>query len=177
MTRELRQSLEQIPHVELEGQENFLIQINLRQPHSIQLIDQPELFIPGEYTYNCYAFALNLFNSDVYRQIVSDLINPEFANSDFIIFLLDRKELIEIENARNIDHGIIIYFRDDRPVHAGKVRENIAISKWRKGLLFNHDIFEVPESYGNEYKIFQSLTENEALQLFYVFAETRGWRI
>ena len=175
MCRELRHALECIPQADITEQEHRLIELSNRFDHTITVIDDPALFLPGGGTYNCYAYAFNLCESEEYLLIARDHDNAVFANSDFIQYLLDRNMLIELYKARIIENGIIIYFLEGNPSHAGKIQGSRVISKWGTGLLFGHEILDIPISYGNAYKIYNAVTADDALELFYDFAEIRGW--
>jgi hypothetical protein len=48
------------------------------------------------------------------------------------------------------------------------------ISKWGIGHLYQHQLFEVPESYGSKLRFFTRLSYNEAYSYFRSFAEENG---
>jgi hypothetical protein len=50
------------------------------------------------------------------------------------------------------------------------------ISKWGTGLLYNHKLFEVPASYGDDVSYFKHVPYDDAWQLFATFAEENGIR-
>ena len=63
--------------------------------------------------------------------------------------------LIEREILRRDDVGsVIVYFSDGRPVHAGRYQNDRVTSRWGIGYLWEHGIWEVPSSYGDQYQLF-----------------------
>jgi len=176
MNGDLRQALEELLQFDVGEQENRLLELQTEYNHSIVVIDCPALFPPGRGTYNCYAYALNLVGLEGYFQIASAPLNRRLiADSEFIQFLLDRNELVELENDINIEDGMIVYFMEDNPSHAGKIQHGRVTSKWGDGLLFEHDLFDVPLVYGGIYRIYRGISADDALELFYDFSETKGW--
>jgi len=48
-------------------------------------------------------------------------------------------------------------------MHFGKIEQDRIISKWGKGLIWEHPVFEVPLSYGHVVKYSNGIVNNEAL--------------
>ena len=47
----------------------------------------------------------------------------------------------------------VLYFRDGETKHVGLMHRNRVVSKWGKNPVYEHDISEVPASYGDEYEV------------------------
>lgn len=60
-------------------------------------------------------------------------------------------------------------------MHAGlALDEQRVISKWGRGHLYEHELWEVPESYGICIRFFKQLPYEEALVYFVQFAKEKG---
>jgi len=60
-------------------------------------------------------------------------------------------------------------------MHAGLAQTNLrVISKWGIGHLYEHELWDVPESYGTSIRFFKQLPCEEALDLFVQFAREKG---
>ena len=54
------------------------------------------------------------------------------------------------------------------------MKKGRVVSKWGLGHLWEHNILEVPISYGNEYKYYKDIQKEEAINSFCKFAESKG---
>jgi hypothetical protein len=180
MNVELRKRLEQIPEHEPSRQAKEIAHLSIDFGHSIVTRNADDLFPDGLGTYNCYAYAFDLVGHEGYLTIAttSKFACPPgvHADSEFVQFLLRDEKLIERRPSTELPEGVIIFFDGDAPKHAGKIVCGRVTSKWGTGLLFEHEVFEVPLSYGNAYKIYESTSRDQAINLFYDYAETKGWR-
>mgnify|MGYP001571175814 CR=1 FL=1 len=50
---------------------------------------------------------------------------------------------------------VVLYFKDGETKHVGRLQGNRVLSKWGKNPVYEHDIFEVPASFGDEYEFFK----------------------
>lgn len=176
MLFELRQELEKIPLLKnIKDQKEKIKDLSSKFNHTIITKCSDDVISEEFGLYNCFAYALNLVDSDGYLKIASTFPRNVFANSEFIEFLLINEKLFQIGDDININEGIIIYFDNQKPVHAGKVANKRVTSKWGTGLLFEHDLFEVPINYGNKYMLYKNISQAVATDFFYGFAETKGW--
>ena len=165
MRTELRRLLEDIPRLETNRQQLILENIRRSRAHSIEVIESDHLFHEWG-TYNCFEYALGLTDSRDYIEVKKQNV---FANSEFINFLLENG-LIE----KNGNDGVIIYFGEGAPKHAGLFQSSKINSKWGTSLVFNHGVFEVPLSYGEECAVYKSVDKETMLEYFYNYAETKG---
>lgn len=158
----------------LVGQQIKLIaELSSRYNHSIRLKGEAKLGMPKTFRYNCYQYAFDTITSPQIEKIAS-IHQSIFPNSEFIIFLIRNGILREInwEDRRNGD--IIIYFANTKPAHAGKINSDKIISKWGLAHLWEHNIYEVPISYGTEFKIFSRVDSNLCVSSFIEYAKSKG---
>src|SRR5258706_6819875 len=85
-------------------------------------------------SFNCFAYAFGIWEHPDYVALVEDTGKSAIMNSSFIKAELARGYLQEVNlNAASVG-DIVIYFRDDKPTHAGKIAATekfLAVhSKW-----------------------------------------------
>jgi hypothetical protein len=102
--------------------------------------------------------------------------NHVFAGAAFVHLLLDEGLLNELVPSDAREGDLVFYFNDEgRFKHAGlNLENNRVLSKWGSGHLFEHGLFEVPESYGTKVRFFKRLPYGEAYDHFRRFARKRG---
>lgn len=88
-----------------------------------------------------------------------------FANADFINFLIKQNALVQ-----NEEGTFILYFDGETVTHAGILENHRVKSKWGIGNLYEHEIWEVPKQYGNDYKRFEKNDEELVIKCFEEFA-------
>jgi len=59
---------------------------------------------------------------------------------------------ISLHEDRSPDDQVVVYFHQKHIKHFGKLVEDRVISKWGRGLIWKHRVFEVPISYGTQVK-------------------------
>ena len=126
--------------------------------------------------YRCFVHAFDLTSSDLYRSVAyADCVakkNKFFAGRRFTAFLISESKLVEVTRDQVAIGDVAIYFDDqDAPTHAGKICSNeLRIrSKWGGGLLLDHDIWEVPQSYGQTVRFFKGVSPSQAERAFVDF--------
>ena len=102
-----------------------------------------------------------------------------FAASAFAHWLIDNGLLEEISQAEAQRSDLVFYFgADGRFKHAGLIAgDGRVISKWGVGHLYEHGLFEVPDSYGTEVRFFRALPYRVAYGYFRRFAEDNGIKV
>ncbi|WP_180145475.1 DUF7689 domain-containing protein [Desulfoluna butyratoxydans] len=166
MNIELRKQLGDIPKEEHTKQQIALSDLKNHYVHSINVIDSSHLFHEWG-TYNCFEYALRLTNSSDYVEIKKQHV---FANSEFIQYLIINNLISKAQ-----DNGLIIYFNDEqKPTHAGIFENHRVLSKWGTGLVFDHEIFEAPFSYGSQYRIYETVESATMIEYFFDYAELHG---
>jgi hypothetical protein len=108
-------------------------------------------------TFNCYAFALSIVCNPRYRAFVQkpsnySLASSALANSGFMSMLLKHGELTEVDEVAAKAGNLVLYFADGCVRHAGVIiTDNRRVrSKWGPNELYEHSLWEVPESYGQQ---------------------------
>jgi len=132
--------------------------------HSVTYRECPEVG-------TCVAYALGLFQDKTYQAISGWYFQGEiFAGKSFVEWLLDKKLLGE--PCRRSPGCLVLYFADDVWQHIGIVAvENRVISKWGTFPVYEHELLEVPESYGSDVRSFTRPTPDQALKLFIEYAK------
>lgn len=152
-----------------ESHQSLIENLKLRYAHSIILM-KSEISIDR---YTCILFVFNISFDEEYIALAQKCPNTIFANTDFLRFLINHNYLIESND--NQKGNLIVYFEKDAIKHIGKiVNRDLVISKWGTGHLYQHNTFEVPESYGREVKYFLPLKREEVLNYFVEFAKLNG---
>jgi hypothetical protein len=136
--------------------------LNERIPHSVRL---HERFSRAIYETNCFMVAL-----DIKPDAVTDMrLGDIFPGKHFVNFLLANGYLCEVAKG-----SVVVYFRGDSPVHAGKHDGAVVISKWGAAAthIWRHALWDVPRSYGDEVRFFRRLPT--AVDLYRDWAAARG---
>jgi hypothetical protein len=107
-------------------------------------------------TFNCYASALGIVEYPRYQALVRVHKKSALTNSAFVSELLLHDELREIGVSAAKAGTIVLYFADDIVTHGGVIISgNGRIrSKWGPSELYEHDLWEIPGSYGDRVKFF-----------------------
>ena len=111
-----------------------------------------------------------------YAAIATHGLGKIYAAGAFAHWLLDTGVLTEIPQTDAREGDLVFYFGGEgRFKHAGLYRgRGQVVSKWGIGHLYQHGLFEVPESYGNNVRFFRNLSYDEGFGHFIRFAEERG---
>jgi hypothetical protein len=174
MAASLRERLFDIAeHAELKDHLTLIELLRIEVHHTITPV-------ASEYPierYTCAVHAFDLTGDTTYVEIASFGFGRTFAGADFIQFLLDSNRLVECDPQYVRDGDLVIYFSDGRFRHVGKLlSRGRLVSKWGTGHLYEHDLMEVPSSYGDHVRFFRAPTPPESLDLFLDYAETRGFQ-
>ncbi len=118
-----------------------------------------------------------MFALDVGADAVKDVLwGPIFPGSRFVRALVEKGCLREKVTPASdaADGDILIYYRNGNPEHAGKWKDNRVVSKWGSGPthIWDHNVYEVPESYGDEVRVFEP--EHDAVRLYKIWAKANG---
>ena len=99
-----------------------------------------------------------------------------YAGRYFAEWLLNNSFLTEVQTTPAPVGTFVMYFDSDGAfTHAGLAASDGRVqSKWGTLGLFEHDVFDVPSIYGNGVRYFGKLPYEEAIELFYDFAEENG---
>jgi hypothetical protein len=114
--------------------------------------------------FNCYMFALGLHQREAWPEGTDIERDASLIDSCFLVFL-ERRNVLVRHDARLRQAGYIAaYYNHGLMVHAGVVQpDRRIVSKWGGGLLLNHEMLEVPSTYGDTVTCFEP-PESEHLQ-------------
>lgn len=119
--------------------------------------------------------AFGFTESALYAEIARCPGFDVFAGKDFIHWLLKHEYLCEHVLTKKKPGDLVIYFDDKTFQHIGLLRSNDRVeSKWGKGQLYDHALFEVPSSYGATVKFFPRPSDDVLLKAFICFAKEQG---
>jgi hypothetical protein len=145
--------------------------LSSRFDHSIEILRDYDP--TNKQNYNCFGYALDLHITCHYSTLVTLSELGVLVDSQFINYLIQRDVLKEIPFDEIKIDDLVMYFSNSCPTHAGKWKTNKVLSKWGRGLLYRHNIYEVPMNYG-EPKFFSKLPPQVAKQCFIQYAKERG---
>jgi hypothetical protein len=110
--------------------------------------------------FNCFAYALGIWDHAEFVRMVDDSNNSAIADSRFVLAMLDEGALTEVISHQPEIGDIAIYFRDGSVTHAGAVSGNrdglVLRSKWGGNEVHEHVLWEVPASYGDHARFFRA---------------------
>lgn len=141
-------------------------------PHSIvALRSQHEL--PN---YTCLMHALGFTDQPKYIAIATLPGHDVYAGKEFAEWLLATESLTELATADAPVGSIVMYFDEQGGfMHAGLLAQHHRVqSKWGTLGLYEHDTLEVPSNYGDTVRYFEHLSFEDAIELFFDFAEEKG---
>lgn len=156
--------------LDLSTQKNLLENLIKEKKITIQIIESK---YPIQ-LYSCAVYVLGFENDDYYEHIAAGE-KEAYAGPEFIGFMINKGYLQEHKKSNSTSKNIIVYKHDDKIKHVGlTVSKTRARSKWGLGYLYEHDIFEVPEEYGNDIELYSPLDKEKALDYFIEFARSKG---
>lgn len=129
--------------------------------HSIKIIELARDMLR---TFNCYAYALGIWKSDEFqRRAAGNRSEIALVNSSVIQRMLDNNDLEPRNVGAVIPGDMLLYFNESGVKHGAAYlgRDNgriVVRSKWGPDELFEHEIWEVPASYGDQVKFFKKPT-------------------
>ncbi len=168
----LRQKLQELTeNTTVEEHPRLLNEVSSEIAHSIRILDSE--FSTDSYT--CFPYAFDLVDDPDYIEISKLGSGRVYANSEFVAYLLEHGSLTEICSDDVNTNDIVLYFVRSQPVHSGKALTNKrVISKWGIGYLYEHDLLDAPESYGDEIQFYKGVSKETATWLFLDYAEFQG---
>jgi hypothetical protein len=109
--------------------------------------------------FNCFAYALGLWDHDNYIMHVDREGNSAIVSSDFMHRMMKDGALVEIEASMAQAGDVIVYFHKDQATHAGVVAgtgDAMSLhSKWGGNEVHQHGVWEVPAAYGDCVRFFR----------------------
>jgi hypothetical protein len=172
----LREALEEMTHEDDVSRHPALLAALTREcPNTVSLLNSAHPIR----RYTCVMHVVDFAEKPDYAAIATSGLGKIFAAGDFVHRLLDHQLLTEVTQSEAREGDIALYFGEaGRFKHAGRMLENgRVVSKWGIGHLYEHEVLEVPESYGNILRFFRGLSYEEAFGHFLHFAEEKGARV
>ena len=126
---------------------------------------------------NCFEFAFGLRQFDEYDNITlcdyQEGLHQFVANSKFVAYLLEKGILKECSTRP--EGNLALYFNSGgKPTHAGLlVGEDRIRSKWGIGLLWDHELWEVPSSYGDNVRYYERPDPQAVFEAFLSWMPTQ----
>jgi hypothetical protein len=142
--------------------------------HSVRELSMSDPRRPSATHFNCFSFAFNLADSAAV-QLITSRLSYLYPDEDFARHLIDRNSLLEIKQADLSLGDVVVYFAHNQPKHAGKVFGDRIVSKWGRGLLWEHALHEIPAVYGDTVRFFCQIDANSAEALFLGYVNARGF--
>ena len=152
----------------------MLRELSLAHPNSVKILES----VHPLRRYTCFVHAFGFTEQLAYVSIAEMAFNYVYAGPAFGLWLIDKGHLSEITEDDLVPNDLAFYFSVD-----GRLR-HVAIflgggrfqSKWGLGYLFEHGLFEVPESYGKSARFFRGLAYPTAIRCFIAYAASKGMR-
>lgn len=161
----LRQKLQKLTQCE-DLEKQLVLMANLQKEFNHHIKLQRKINCKNDKKYNCFMYALDVSHSEEIKSILQS--NEDIAFGTKFIQRLVNSGILP----RSQSGSIIVYFEDNKPVHAGKFSHGNkrVISKWGKGHLWEHEIFEIPFTYGKLFKLFNLIPRQLVIKKFQEFA-------
>lgn len=169
----LRKRLQEMTQVDDVSQHPALLHALAREcPNTITLLDS----VHPIRRYTCLMHVFDFTEKAEYAAIATHRLGRIYAAGAFAHWLLDRGLLVEVTSSDVRNGDLVFYFGDDgRFKHAGlSLANGRVVSKWGIGYLYQHGLFEVPDSYGDKVRFFRKLAYDEAFGYFLHFGEYSG---
>jgi hypothetical protein len=107
--------------------------------------------------YTCGMHALGLEESEEYAEVAGYGLGLVYAGREFFEWVVTGQHLHQAMAGKAAGGDLVMYFDQDRWTHVGRlITPDRAVSKWGVGLLYEHDLSEVPEQYGDEVQFFRN---------------------
>jgi hypothetical protein len=150
----------------------LLRKLSREHPNTITILES----LHPLHCYTCFVHAFGFTEMPQYVSIAQIGFNYVYASPDFAHWLCDQGRLVEVTGSDLVPNDLALYTSTDgRFRHAaiffGSDRFQ---SKWGLGYLFEHRLFEVPDSYGNSARFFRGLPYAQAIRSFVCYAESKG---
>ena len=176
MNLKLRQCLKQITRDEQDVWKHIELVEALRPEHRHSIHAVKPQGQGQVHRYKCAVYAFDLVQDPTYIKIATYDSSEAYAGTEFVEYVLNNGLLTKLAESSQEPGDLAIYFENKKVKHIGKVKsDNRIISKWGRGLLWEHDIFEVPADYGNEKRFYAQPSTCTGLDLFCEYARTQGF--
>jgi hypothetical protein len=108
--------------------------------------------------FNCFAYALGIWDRNEYVSLVDDAQDSTVLNSA-IVRQMFNEDLLTARDPLAVQRGdVILYYHGEALVHAGRVADIEPLltihSKWGGNEIHQHGVWEVPAMYGDRVGLF-----------------------
>ena len=169
----LRERLEQITSryrgADVEQQIEKVERLRQQCPHSITVLHRVKRARPEDGQFNCFMHALDLSSPPPLFVKILKSFAWVFPGPEFIQRLI-QKQLLQATSVPT-DGAVLIYSLDGTPKHAGKFAGGMVVSKWGLGHMWQHQLWEVPASYGDSVDAFRRVDNETAAAWFVEYAK------
>jgi len=141
--------------------------------HTVHPLPSNNPHRPRADDYNCFAYAFELVDSVAY-DISTNQLHCIGTDAQFVTYLFSKRWLQQLSFEKATDLDIVMYSDAQGPQHAGKLLAGRVISKWGRGLLWDHQIGEVPINYGDVVQFYRRMGTYEAEAAFISYLASRG---
>lgn len=127
----------------------FIDNLRFVYSHNIHINSNPFIF---NSTTDCFDF---VFGNKIPKDIQNKIKRIGQSNPDSLkktITNLISKGLIDLHEQQRDEDRVAVYFKDGIPEHFGQIVDNVIMSKWGRGHVWKHGLWEVPHSYGDHVK-------------------------
>jgi hypothetical protein len=156
-----------IDHVTWKQHHALVTKVANTHPHSIEFVD----YVDGT---TCAPLALRLTDVPMYdavRNKFRDTHPKAFAGRSFMTWLTQGR-LAEISSPK--DGCLVCYFSAKGWEHIGLFKSGRVRSKWGEHGIYNHDLAEVPDQYGDCVRFYERPTSERSLALFRAYVRELG---
>ncbi|MGZ5126401.1 MAG: hypothetical protein ACXWC1_26795 [Burkholderiales bacterium] len=169
---DLRSRLNQITqNGKPETHPEMIHELRRTHQHSIEITEGPAAYD----RYTCVMHAFELVEDPEYIDIAQAAPADIFASPRFVDRLIERRDLVELPGPTQ--GALVVYLDNDAVRHIGRLLSDSRVeSKWGIGLLYQHDLFEVPSSYGSVVRFFKPIDREYALDRYVDYARENGVR-
>jgi hypothetical protein len=153
----------------LQTHARAIARLSEHHPHSISFVEDGNA---GAHGYNCFMYSLGVRQLPPRLVRLAKQVEEAFPGSAFVVELLEGCHLQEVDEAGAHAGCVVIYFENGLPEHAGIVEQGgFVVSKWGRGHLYRHRLFEVPSIYGDNVRFFEPPQPDEVLRRFVDYVE------
>jgi len=172
--RSLREELDRVTEDYADSDERLAKQIGLikslaakyRAP--ISLVREMK---PGELQFNCYQHSFCLTDVESVSQIMR-AYQYIFPGREFVQHLIaTRLRQIAVSEAQDGDH---VLYGGSQIEHAGTIVQDSVESKWGKGHLWRHGLYDLPLRYGDTVSLLRRISKEDSIQAFLEYAKSKG---
>ncbi|MCX6781054.1 MAG: hypothetical protein NT003_02990 [Candidatus Magasanikbacteria bacterium] len=126
-------------------------------PSQIKILKSPP---SPEKNYNCFIYVLGLTEE---QNIIAE--THGFLYQSFFKKIISKSKIQQLDKAQ--PGAIIAYHNGSEITHIGIIQpDNSVISKWSWGPLIQHEIFDVPDYYGDVVTYYKNISTRDAIKIY-----------